>query len=739
MTKAGYSGAESVTSLNMVIAAFLKPSEAMEEALKRIGYESGEAFLRTEGLEGALRLLRHEVEKGTVGWEDLFGNVRAYRGAIALTRGEMRPFQEDLEAIRKATEGAGATQKTFNKMVESAEFQMKSLRRQFEAATLELGRALLPAFKDVLSTLTPLIKGFSSLDDGTRSLIVRAGLLGAAFGPVAIGVSKLMEASRTLTSVFGKVTTKMAEKTLALGDQTAAENAARTSTGLLTGKLIALKGALGGASLAAAGLAAGLAGIVGPMVYLTYRFKEQELQARETAKTYDEYLERLGLFFDASGELDSALMGLVDTQVTLGTSLVLTRHEFERLRKTLSDAETDVRKLEKSWVESREELELFTPSLRGFGRTHDLALERMEEDLTSYKELFSSVGASARGEIAVLDTKLAAFKGSHGVAFDAMKTDLEDYRRLFSDVNASALESMRSIFSSLEAGAESHDASVSEMEADLSGYKFAFTETMAWVSEEVAKQDSVLQAFKTSHDLIFEDLETDLGDYISRFIETEVSTEERIRSLDEMLTAFKGSHDSTFSGMETDLNDYLGRFQGLVEGVRIGKDSLSEYIAAMEGYLDALARSFDAASTSAVNLKDSILKVPSRIDSQIYHNFRDAANAAYGVKSAIEAIPSTKTVTIYTRQVGLYPMERGGIVPGPPGRPVPIIAHAGELVLPAQVTRLLLGQRMLRPVRAAREIHFHYEPTFSFATAIEMRNAARELFRLVREEERRLA
>jgi hypothetical protein len=159
----------------------------------------------------------------------------------------------------------------------------------------------------------------------------------------------------------------------------------------------------------------------------------------------------------------------------------------------------------------------------------------------------------------------------------------------------------------------------------------------------------------------------------------------------------------------------------------------------MGGYLDALARNFGTASSAAENLRTSILGIPDRIVSQVSHNFGDAAAAAHGVKSAVEAIPSTRTVTIYTRYAGLYPMERGGIVPGPPGRPVPILAHAGELVLPAHVTRLLLEQRLPRPAKVAREIHFHYQPTFSFATALELRNAARELFRLVREEERRFA
>jgi len=641
MTKAGYSGAESVTSLNMVIAAFLKPCEDMEEALRRLGYESGEAFLRTEGLEGALRLLRGEVEEGTVGWEDLFRNVRAYRGVVALTRGEMQPFRADLEAIRSATEGAGATQKTFNKMVESAEFQMKSLRRQFEAATLELGRALLPAFKDTLSTLTPLIKSFADLDEGTKSFIVRAGLLGAAVGPVAVGLSKVIEASRTLSTIFGKVTGKAFEKTKALSEQASAEEAAWKSAVTLTRDLSGLGTVMGGLGVGAAALALSLGLTTVATKKLSEEIKEQEEIARKTAKTYEDYLAQLGFTTEGLKLLRENALGATSSQNSLLISMILTREEFEKQQIALSDTREKVWELREAWIRGHEKLQAFRGAL--------------EHQTAETLPAFSS---------AVWQTK-------------------EAFLRDFGEMGTA------------------HDEAFSSMKQDLEEYEASFETAASDIVSHIEGIDSRLSAFR----------------------------EKSAREYDLMMIAM-GAFDAKFKTIRNHL------VEEQVPDVEAAFGSLQATSSRVFGLM---SQDVYAVQFATRELGSAIHALPKVTHLEIRHNFGDAAGAAYGVKAAVEAIPSTKTVTIYTRHIGLYPMERGGIVPGPPGRPVPILAHGGELVLPRDVTRLLLEERVLRPTRLPREIHFHYEPTFSFATALEMRNAARELYRLIREEERRFA
>jgi len=641
MTKAGYSGAESVTSLNMVIAAFLKPSTAMEEALERLGFESGEAMLRARGLEGSLELLRAEVERGTSEWEELFGNVRAYRGVVALTRGEMQPFRSDLEAIRSSTEGAGATQKTFNKMIESAELQMKSLRRQFEAATLELGRALLPAFKDILKTLTPLIKGFADLDEGTRSFIVRVGLLGAAIGPIAIGLSKVIDASRTLVSVFGKATEKAVEKTSALKDQTIIEEAAGKATRALGKAGLSTAGVFGVMGLAVAALSAGQAYLTRQFVRSHEELKNIEKEALRASDSYEEYREKVDSAAAALRSYSVALTGGIPPLVEFTGGVLKSREEFERLRTPLGDAEAAVWELREAWIQGHAKLDAFRDAL--------------ERQATEALPAFSSAVWGTRGEF------LRSFydmESSHGTAFACMKADLEEYESSFSTTASNILEHIEGIDSRLT----------------------------TW-RENSAKEYDLMMLAMGAFDARFKTIRNHL-------------VEEQVPDVEAAFGSLERTSDRVFGLMSLDV--YAVQF-------------------AMKA------------------LGSAIEDLPAVKELELRHNFGDAAAAARGVKSAIEAIPSTRTVTIYTRQVGLYPMERGGIVPGPPGRPVPILAHAGELVLPARVTRLLFEGRAPRPARAAREIHFHYEPTFSFATALEMRNAARELYRLIREEERRFA
>ena len=55
------STAEVVTQLKATMQGFLSPSKNMSAALQSMGYESGQALLESEGLQGALEALKKSV------------------------------------------------------------------------------------------------------------------------------------------------------------------------------------------------------------------------------------------------------------------------------------------------------------------------------------------------------------------------------------------------------------------------------------------------------------------------------------------------------------------------------------------------------------------------------------------------------------------------------------------------------------------------------------------------------
>lgn len=112
MTKQGNSAAESTTQLNAIVNAFLKPSEAMQDALQKQGFETGSAFLKTEGLAGALELVEEATDGDAGAMAELLPNIRALRGAMSLTGIGGEIFTETLEAMNDA---AGSTEEAFGK------------------------------------------------------------------------------------------------------------------------------------------------------------------------------------------------------------------------------------------------------------------------------------------------------------------------------------------------------------------------------------------------------------------------------------------------------------------------------------------------------------------------------------------------------------------------------------------------------------------------------------------------
>src|SRR5690606_16741573 len=65
MTLSGIGAAEASTSLNRLMTSLIKPSEALEQALKDLGYESGSQALAMDGLSGVMFKLQ-EASQGNI-------------------------------------------------------------------------------------------------------------------------------------------------------------------------------------------------------------------------------------------------------------------------------------------------------------------------------------------------------------------------------------------------------------------------------------------------------------------------------------------------------------------------------------------------------------------------------------------------------------------------------------------------------------------------------------------------
>lgn len=181
MTRAGVRPAEAFTSLNQLITRILKPTDALAGVYQQLGYQSGEAALRQKHLSGVMEDLRR-VTGGSAGQlVNLLGDVRAARGAFALTSQDGRLFDQMLKGMGKS---AGETGRVLAEQSKSASYQFKLLRNNATDAAIEVGQALLP-------TLVKAAKGIDGLIVGAQHGSSALAPLGHAVAAVATELEHL--------------------------------------------------------------------------------------------------------------------------------------------------------------------------------------------------------------------------------------------------------------------------------------------------------------------------------------------------------------------------------------------------------------------------------------------------------------------------------------------------------------------------------------------------------------------
>lgn len=184
MTKEGLNSAEATTRYKNVLVTLIKPQKDLVKRLKEMG-TSGEALVKKKGLQGALESIIKPLHGNKEAIAQLFPNIRALGGVLALTGINAKSAKEDLGAFHDV---AGSTNKVLKEQEKSSGFQLQRSLAELKVVGIELGNTLLPIVVPALKSLAGAVKSvlgaFNSLPAPVRKVVGVLLLILAVAGPI---------------------------------------------------------------------------------------------------------------------------------------------------------------------------------------------------------------------------------------------------------------------------------------------------------------------------------------------------------------------------------------------------------------------------------------------------------------------------------------------------------------------------------------------------------------------------
>lgn len=203
LTANGIATAESTTYLKAMFNELGKSSTDVSDIIKS---ETGKSFqdLMNEGtsLGEVISILQQHANDTGVGLSDLFSSVEAGSAALTLASKGAEGYNDILNQM---VNSSGATESAYEKM-QTTTWTLAKAFNEIKNVALEFGNALMsvlsPAIQSFVDMLHNLATWLSSIDEGTKQMIVTVVMVAAAIGPALLVIGKLFTTvSRLMTAV----------------------------------------------------------------------------------------------------------------------------------------------------------------------------------------------------------------------------------------------------------------------------------------------------------------------------------------------------------------------------------------------------------------------------------------------------------------------------------------------------------------------------------------------------------
>lgn len=196
LTQTAGSTSQAATQYSAIIRGLLKPTSSMTEALKEMGYENGEAAVKSRGLADVLLDLdRYSADSG-VSMSKLFESSEALTGLGPLLADELQGYNNTLYDMERA---AGGTERAFGQWQGTLAAVKDAFNNTLGKVLIKLGQELTPMVIEAMEGLTDWIDGnqdkITSFISGIGSVVQFVADLATStynvIGNVARGIAEL--------------------------------------------------------------------------------------------------------------------------------------------------------------------------------------------------------------------------------------------------------------------------------------------------------------------------------------------------------------------------------------------------------------------------------------------------------------------------------------------------------------------------------------------------------------------
>jgi len=165
VTQTAGSTAEAATQYQGVLMALLKPTEAMQAAIRAMGFESAEAAIKQLGFAETLRQLKAQAAGSSEAMAEMFGRVEGLKGMSALAANEFRNLGDKVTVMEEKTGKAADAWKDYKETSASA---YDSLKASIDKVTIAIGKGLAPAAKNLAHWLSDAAEYWTKLFRGPQ-------------------------------------------------------------------------------------------------------------------------------------------------------------------------------------------------------------------------------------------------------------------------------------------------------------------------------------------------------------------------------------------------------------------------------------------------------------------------------------------------------------------------------------------------------------------------------------------